>query len=214
VGSDRVCQRHLRPRQLSFAALALAAAALWEPMPATADTTAVARFDCEQGVCGFNVVDAELVVEPCAGGAVLVAYHATGGTAIVQCGGGSGPDEPTSYVFDRSRRGPTFEVPGGRFVRPAALVEAAALGVPDRFGPVPLCRPGAARAAEAASPLQLLLKTPAADGSCYRVLSVLGSGHTLALLADDSSPPLAPADVLTRRRWAALVDRMLPLIAH
>lgn len=212
MGSDRFRGRRHRPRKLSFAALALAAAALWAPLPAGADTDPVARFDCEQGVCGFNVVNAELVAEPCAGSAVLAAYHATGGAAIVQCSGGSEQSEPTSFVFDRSRRGPAFEVPGGRFVRPAALADAAVQGVPDRFGPVPLCQPAAARTAEAASPLQMVLKVPAADGACYRVLSVLGSGRSLALHLDDGSPPPAPADVRTRRRWAGLVARMLPLM--
>ena len=185
--------------------------------PALAADEPVARMDCELGVCGFNVIDIALLAEPCTDVPVQAAYIEAGGLAVVRCGEGPGR-EPLTYVFDRRLpSGQVFEIEGARFVKVAFLAEAAASGVPDRFGTVPLCEPPSAAATASASSgsIWLLLKAPAASrpgGACYRLLRAVAARCGVLVLADDgSAAPTSAADG-THRRWQSLVSRLVPLM--
>ena len=182
---------------------------------------ATSWFACDQSVCGFNVGDIPALPEPCASVGVLAAWLATSGAALVQCNADSGPAGDTMVlVFDRRdlrrSRPRLFEVVGGRFVKPSFLPEAAASGVPDRFGPVPLCRQPIPADAER-TPLVVLVKVPAADsaaGACYRVLYVATGKQGLSMRPDDGSAAPAAADAQAQTRWAPLLSRLRPLMPH
>jgi hypothetical protein len=177
-------------------------------------------FACDQSVCGFNVGDVPAMPEPCAAGGVLAAWVATSGAALVQCRAEAGPAGDTvTVVFDRRDVHPSrprlFEVDGGRFIKPFLLPEAAASGVPDRFGPVPLCRqPKPVDAAET-TPLVVLVKVPAPDsaaGACYRVLYATTGKKGLSVRTDDGSDEPVAADAQAQTRWAPLLSRLRPLM--
>ncbi len=150
---------------------------------------AVARFECESGVCGFNVLESRLVVAPCAGRSVLAAYSESSGITLLQCTSDEGPSETLGYVFDRSRpKAPALELSGIRFVKANALRAAAEHGIPDRFGVIPLCvAPGPARVGQ----LVMVARQPGPDpqaGDCFRVLRAVSTADGLDVRADDAAP--------------------------
>jgi hypothetical protein len=167
----------------------------------------VTRFDCTGGVCGFNVAASDMHEAPCKGQAVLVAYSESSGATLIQCGG---TDGTTSYLFDRGAAGRAgVELAGTRFIKSDFLAEAAENGVPDRFGPVPLCVKPASTLA-AAGEFVLVAKAPApeADGAyCYRVIRVGAESGALALHTDLGEPPAAPATA--HQKWRKLAATVL-----
>ena len=185
--------------------------------PALAAGESVARMNCERGVCGFNVIDTALLAEPCAEVSVQVAYREEGGLALVRCGEGPGR-EALTYVFDRRLPGgQVFEIEGARLVKDAFLAEAAASGVPDRFGTVALCEPPSAAAITSArgGSIWLLLKAPAVGrpgGACYRLLRAVAARCGVLVLADDGRQAPASAAAGTHQRWQPLVSRLVPLM--
>lgn len=211
MGFDACCSRAVA------AACALAVLLGLHLSPALAADEPVARMNCERGVCGFNVIDTALLAEPCAGVSVQVAYREAGGLAVVRCGEGPGR-EALTYVFDRRLpSGQVFEIEGARFVKVAFLAEAAASGVPDRFGTVLLCEPLSVAATTSASSgsIWLLLKAPAVGrpgGACYRLLRAVAARCGVLVLADDGRQVPASAADGTHQRWQSLVSRLVPLM--
>jgi hypothetical protein len=191
-------------------ALAAYAAGCAAKAPATSAAAApVVPFDCSGEVCGFNVVAASLVTAPCEGRSVLVAYSRTNGTALVQCADPGRTQDNLVYLFDRrSTTGPVYELDGARYVTGAFLAQAAAEGIPDRFGSVPLCvAPGAAAAGE----LTLVVKEPnAGSGSpyCYRLYRASQQAGMLRVVAEGAAPPAPSTD--GRSRWTSLASQLLP----
>lgn len=172
---------------------------------------AVARFACEAGVCGFNVIDSRLVVEPCAGRSVLVAYSESSGVTLLQCTPEEGSSENLVYLFDRTQtRGPALELVGIRFVKAGVLSAAAKYGVPDRFGAIALCV--APRPAEAGQ-LLMLARRPGPDprdGDCFRVLRAVPSANGLDIRADDAAN--VPVRLASSDLWSELRRNLLPFI--
>ncbi len=183
----------------------LLAAAVALALPASG-AGKVSKFDCAGGVCGFNVPAGDVREAPCRGQPVLVAYSESSGATLIQCGGADGTK---SYLFDRGATGRAgLELAGTRFIKSDFLAEAAENGVPDRFGPVPLCVKSAPAAA-ATGEFVLVAKAPGpeADGAyCYRVIRV-GGRHALALRADSGEPPAAAATA--HKKWRKLAARVL-----
>jgi len=212
VGFD-AARRHAT---LELAALGVVAVLFGSPfLPAArAAEVSVAAMPCAQGVCGFNVLDAALIAEPCTGASVQAFFLRAGGLAAIRCS--DSPDrEATAYVFDRRKAdGPVYEVEGARLLQQAFLADASASAVPDRFAAVPLCRPTPVAARTKGAAVWLALKVPdtaASGGSCYRVLraTMVKRG---AMLTGDDGVALAEAPSGTRERWAPLVSRLLPFM--
>lgn len=163
----------------------------------------VVPFDCSGEVCGFNVTDPALVTAPCAQRAVLVAFSRTSGATLVQCSSPGSSQDNLVYVFDRSMgTGPVYELEGGRYIAAAVLTQAATDGIPDRFGPVPLC---SAPTAAVAGELTLLVKEPTGGEHpyCYRRYHASIAAGGLQVGADGASA-VAPAPD-ARARWTRLV---------
>lgn len=184
----------------------LLAAALALALPASG-ASKVTKFDCVGGVCGFNVAASDVREAPCKGQPVLVAYSESSGATLIQCGAADGT---RSYLFDRDATGRAgIELAGTRFIKSDFLAEAAEYGVPDRFGPVPLCvKPGAAVAAD--GEFVLVAKEPVAepDGAyCYRVIRVGAERGELALRADSGKSPAAKT--IPHKKWRKLAATML-----
>lgn len=168
----------------------------------------VTRFDCAAGVCGFNVAARDVHEAPCKGLPVLVVYSESTGATLIQCGAPHGIDGTTSYLFDRGATGREgLELAGTRFIRSDSLADVAENGVPDRFGPVPLCvRPEAAATGE----FVLVAKMPAPDPEgayCYRVIHVGTEHGALALRADSGETPAAAAT--SHKKWRKLAASVL-----
>lgn len=184
----------------------LLAAAVSLALPASGSSK-VARFDCASGVCGFNVSARDVREAPCKRQPVLVAYSESSGATLIQCGGAEGT---RTYLFDRGATGRAgLELQGTRFIKADFLAEAAESGVPDRFGPVPLCaRPGAAAAAAGEFVLVAKAPAPEVDGAyCYRVIRVGAERGALALRADSGEPPATAATA--HRKWRKLAAKVL-----
>jgi hypothetical protein len=165
------------------------------------------RFDCAGGVCGFNVPASAVHEAPCKGQPVLVAYSESSGATLIQCGGADGT---TSYLFDRGAAArPGLELAGTRFIKSDFLAEAAESGVPDRFGPVPLCvKPGPAAAAAGEFVLVAKVPAPEVDGAyCYRVIRAGAGPGAPALRADSGEPPAATTTA--HRKWRKLAANVL-----
>lgn len=170
----------------------------------------VTRFDCAGGVCGFNLAARDVHEAPCKGQPVLVAYSESTGATLIQCGVPRGEDGTTSYLFDRGVTGRAgLELAGTRFIKADSLAEVAEHGVPDRFGPVPLCARPAPQVA-AAGEFVLVARTPAPGPDaayCYRVIRVGSERGTLALRTDGGAAPAAAAKA--RNKWRKLAARVL-----
>jgi hypothetical protein len=190
---SRGSERHLWPVLLLLA------------LPAAAQD-AIAPFACEQGVCGFNVPASRPVPEPCDEHTLLVAYRAGGGAVLVQCTARGAADD-ISLVFDsRSPQAPALELEGARFLKAGALREIAAQGVPDRFGPVPLC--AGVPVTSAKGSIVLALKTPRPDAPpCYRTMQVVTGKDGVSVQAD-AALPATPAGT----RWDAVRDLVRGLL--
>ena len=111
----------------------LCTATVWADEPASGPA-------CASDVCVVNVIAAELIPAPCASDSVLVAYSKVTGATVIQCSNPSDAQENKSFIYDRLDHGvKPFELSGGRFIRPDSFADLAKDGVPDKFGPVPLC---------------------------------------------------------------------------
>lgn len=190
----------------------LAAATIVLALPASG-ASKVAKFACAGGVCGFNVPARDVREAPCKGQPVLVAYSESSGATLIQCGG---PDGNMTYLFDRGATGRAgLELEGTRFIKSDFLAEASRNGVPDRFGPVPLCVKSGAAAA-AAGEFVLMTKVPAPEPDapyCYRVIRVGAERGALALRADAGEPPAGAATAHKKwRKLAAKVLRHIPSV--
>lgn len=186
--------------------LLAAAAALALPASGAGKVT---KFDCVGGVCGFNVAASDVREAPCKGQPVLVAYSESSGATLIQC---DGADGTSSYLFDRAATGRAgIELAGTRFIKSDFLAEAAAYGVPDRFGPVPLCvKPAAAVAANGEFVLVAKEPAPGPDGGyCYRVIRAGAAHGGLALRTDSGAPPAATASAAAHKKWRKLAARVL-----
>lgn len=94
--------------------------------------------ECAAGVCTFHVLSDSLVVPPCNGYSVLVAYSESSGSTAIQCS--SPTEESKVYLFNRSGNlNKAYMLEGGRFLSSDSFPALVEEGVPDRFAPVPLC---------------------------------------------------------------------------
>jgi hypothetical protein len=173
----------------------------------------VAQFDCDKGVCGFNVTAAEMRIAPCRGASVLVAYSQNSGATLIQCSMPGNISGSLSYLFDwHSTDGAEFELKHTRFIKPSFLAEATESGIPDRFGPVPLCMPTASTTS-ATGELLLVVKTPhpgADESYCYRLLRIRDDAGGLVINSADGPAP-APSTT-ARAKWRSLLAVLRPYI--
>ena len=161
---------------------------------------AVSPTACSDGVCVSNVLSTRLIVPPCTGDSVLVAYSQVSGATLIQCSDPSDPEDNKAFVYDRNHTAAkTYEFRGGRFIRPNYLATAVSEGIPDRFGAVPLC---AAKDRRPAADGELLLAEKRPNDSkeapyCYCIHYVMAGKGTLQVVGDDgkSVPALAPSEV-------------------
>jgi len=168
--------------------------------------------DCSANVCVVNVLDNSLILGPCTGDAVLVAYSTTSGATLIQCSPSSGNEDNRTFVFDRLNGGAkSFEVQGGRFLRPTGWDQVEREGVRDVFGLVPLC-PGTKRAAPGAGELILVEKHPSDSDEhpyCYSVDYVVAGSSSLTVQSDDGKE-LAPLSEQGSREWTPLRQKLAP----
>lgn len=183
------------------------------PASGAASGDQVARFDCNSGVCGFNVTAADLRIAPCKGRSILVAYSRTGGATLIQCSTPDAVSESLSYLFDRhAAGGPAFELRGARFIKPDFLEEAVETGIPDRFGAVPLCappKPGTAASGE----LLLVVRTAGprvGEDECYHLWRVPSETAKLVIKSAEGKAPIPSR--AAGAKWRALVRLLLPYV--
>ena len=120
----------------------------------------VSRPDCAAGVCVINVLSSSVISAPCEGDSVLVAYSTHSGATLIQCSNSEDPLQNKIFIYDRRHSSvQPLEFRGGRFIRPAAISQAASEGIPDKFGPVPLCE-APNRESSTNGELLVLEKTP------------------------------------------------------
>ena len=189
---------------LAFALLA-STYGCWGEEPVTAA-------DCADGVCVVNVLSAELIVAPCDGETVQIAYSKTSAAALIQCSDPSNPEGNRTLIFDRNTPGGgAFELQGGRFIRPDYLATAQSGGIPDKFGSVPLC---SMKERPKATPGELLVaeKTPTNSQDapyCYHVDYVRIEGGTLRVKSDVGHE-LSPVTAEKLAAWAGLREALTP----
>jgi hypothetical protein len=170
--------------------------------------------DCASGVCVLNILAAELISAPCVGYSVLVAYSQSSGATLLQCSQPGGGEENKSFIYDR--RVPELkplEFSGGRFIRPDYLATAETQGIPDRFGPVPLC---AVKGREAAAPGELLIaeRQPSSSDTapyCYRINYVIDAQAHLTIRRDDGKE-ISPLSEKAAAQWARMKEKLSPYI--
>lgn len=166
----------------------------------------VSEPECADDVCVFNVIATGLISAPCVGYSVLVAYSRSSGTTLIQCSNSNSAEENKSFVYDRHDPAvKPFEFLGGRFIRPAYLTTAQTDGIPDKFGPVPLC---ATKNRRPAAGGQLLIvdkqrNDSDADAYCYRVNYVI-SGKGRLLISDDEGHELPSLSDEAAKKWRKL----------
>jgi hypothetical protein len=169
---------------------------------------------CADDVCVINVFATKLVVAPCAGYSVLAAYSKSNGATLIQCSRLAAGEENKSFVYDRQdREVKSFEFDGGRFIRPDYLATAEEKGIPDKFGPVPLC---AAKNREAAAAGELLIaeKQPSNsedDSYCYRIHYVVAEKGSLSIRSDNGKE-LSPLSEKATIEWTQLRERLSPYL--
>lgn len=170
--------------------------------------------DCADGVCVANVLSAELIVEPCDGETVQIAYSKTSGAALIQCSDPSDPGGNKTFIFDRDTSGGSgFELDGGRFIRPDYLATAQGDGIPDKFGNVPLCSVNQ-RPKVAAGELLVAEKTPTNSPDapyCYHVDYVRVESGTLRVESDEGHE-LSPVTAEKLATWAGLRKALGPYL--
>jgi hypothetical protein len=151
--------------------------------------------ECVDDVCVVNVIAEQLILAPCAGYSVLAAYSKSDGATLIQCSKPAAEGNKT-FIYDRrDRTVKAFEFDGGRFIRPDYLARAQAQGIPDKFGPVPLC-PAQNREAATAGELLIAEKQPnnsESDPYCYRIHFIVAAKGNLNVRSDDGKelPPLS-----------------------
>jgi hypothetical protein len=174
---------------------------------------AVSEPACSADVCVLNVFAANLISAPCAGYSVLIAYSKKNGATLIQCSKPTAA-ENKSLVYDRQHRGlKPFELLGGRFIRPDGFDKFGIDGIPDKFGPVPLCAAKNRKAPEAG---QLLIaeKQPNHSGNapyCYRINYVKARENGLSVQSDQGTE-LAPLPDNVSLKWTKLIERLSPYI--
>jgi hypothetical protein len=149
---------------------------------------AVSAPACASDVCVINVLSAGLIPASCAGDSVLLAYSKASGATVIQCSNPSNAQDNKAFIYDRlDYRVKPFEVLGGRFIRPDSFGEAQKNGVPDKFGPVPLCAVKDQEAPVAGELLIVQKRTNDSDSApyCYQVNYVLAGKGSLTVRSDD-----------------------------
>jgi hypothetical protein len=175
---------------------------------------AVSEPACSADVCVLNVFAANLILSPCAGYSVLVAYSTSSGATLIQCSKPSAASENKAFIYDRHDSKPKpFEFLGGRFIRPDGFDEFKTDGVPDKFGPVPLCA-ATNRKTPAAGQLLIAEKQPNNSHSapyCYRINYVEARPGGLTIRSDQGME-LAPLPDNVAIKWTRMIENLSPYI--
>lgn len=151
----------------------------------------------------------KLIAAPCAGYSVLAAYSKSNGATLIQCSKPAAEDNKV-FIYDRhDRTVRSFEFDGGRLIRPDYLAKAQTQGIPDKFGPVPLCP---AQNREAAKPGQLLIAEKQQNNSendpyCYRIHYVVIATGGLSIRSDDGKE-LSPLTDKAATEWNPLREKL------
>lgn len=167
--------------------------------------------ECSAGVCTFHVLSDNLVVSPCKGYSVLVAYSESSGSTAIQC---SSPiEESKVYLFNRDgnlKEGYLLE--GGRFLSSDSFPALAAEGVPDKFAPVPLCNK-----LQVSSWGEIIIAEKDINDSgdppyCYRINRIKSSGDGLVVVTEAGRKPrLLPEAQI--KRWTKIRTLLLGYIS-
>lgn len=175
----------------------------------------VSEPECADDVCVSNVIAANLIFEPCVGYSVLIAYSKSSGATLIQCSDPASEQNNQSFVYDRQHgAAKSFEFLGGRFIRPGYLASAQTGGIPDKFGPVPLCASKNRRAASRGE-LLIIEKQPNDSGTnpyCYRVNYVNSEKGSLIIRSDEGND-LSPLSDQAAKKWAKLQTTLRRYVA-
>lgn len=177
---------------------------------------AQAQMVCADAVCRDHVDGKGLVSAPCASEMLSVIFSQSNGAMIIQCDASSAsPEESLLLLYDRleSTRS-AYEFTDARVLTPGAE-EWAALqteGVPDKFGPKPLCNANDKR--PPAGAFFIAVKTPKQGEDpeppyCYDLYLVSGdSGNWLLSTPFGKQQPqsLTAKDLA---RWKTLQENVM-----
>lgn len=169
---------------------------------------------CSYGVCVINVIGRSLIVTPCEGYSVLVAYSQSSPATLIQCSKPLHEDENKLLVYDRKSAGAkSFVIEGARFLRPDALQTLKDEGIASSFGEVKLCAESQGARSEAGD-LLIAEKRPDNSGAspyCYRINYVRFKDRAVQFLGSNESaqPPTSAAET---KRWARLRTTLAPYL--
>jgi hypothetical protein len=164
-----------------------------------------ANLACSSKVCVINILSQNLVAAPCLGYSVLVAFSESSGATLIQC---SKPDTLDNKLFIYNRNdssAQSYEFFGGRFIRPDYLATAAKEGIPDKFGPIPLCK---ADTATTSSEGKLLIAEKQTTNNeqnpyCYKIYYVTSTKADLTIKSD-SGLKMSSASAKAAQKWAVM----------
>ncbi len=165
--------------------------------------------ECADEVCVVNVVADKLITAPCTGYSVLAAYSKSNGATLIQCSKPAAGDNKALIYDRRDHSVKSFEFDGGRFIRPDALTTAQTHGIPDKFGPVPLC-PALNHEAAAEGELLIAEKQPnnsEKDPYCYRIHYIVAGKGSLRIRSDDGKE-LPPLSEEATAEWTPLREKL------
>ncbi len=174
---------------------------------------AVSEPACSADVCILNVFATNLISAPCLGYSVLIAYSQKSGATLIQC---TRPTtrENKSFIYDRHHRGlKPFGFLGGRFIRPDGFDKLKIDGIPDKFGPVPLCAVKN-RKGPGAGQLLIAEKQPNHSGDapyCYRISYVEARESSLSVQSELGTE-LAPLPDRAAAKWTSILEKLSPYI--
>ena len=165
---------------------------------------------CSFGVCVVNVIARNLIVAPCEGSSVLVAYSQSSPATLIQCSKASRENDNKLLVYNRRSTGAkSYVIEGGRFLRPDSLQTAKDDGISSSFGKMKLCAESQSARAEAGE-LLIAEKRPSnsdAGPYCYRIRRVRTRDASLELLGSDGHPQ-PPASAAETRRWTPIRTKL------
>ena len=174
--------------------------------------------ECERSVCRVQIDNKHQISLPCEGNTLALGYSQSGGATVIQCANPSGTaEENPLLLFDRhDATHAAYEFSGGRLLTPNAddweMFQTE--GVPDKFGPKPLCHAGS-KPPGAGEFLIGVKQVQTGDHPeapyCFELFLVSGGSNWS--VAAFSQQPVTPASATELSRWQTLVSRLTALVA-
>ncbi|MDD1622291.1 MAG: hypothetical protein LUQ11_12505 [Methylococcaceae bacterium] len=176
---------------------------------------AQAQSECDRGVCRYFVKDKRQISSPCEGSSLIVGYSQSSGATVIQCENTSGTaDENPTLLFDRYEAShPAFEFVGGRFLTANAedweLFQSE--GIPDKFGPKPLCERGPRQPADGEFLIGVKRLRFGEDPDppyCYDLYLINGNSNAW-MVTSASGVALQPLSPQGFAKWKTLKEKLV-----